>query len=116
MNSKEIFDNAEKALSSYQICDACLGRIFRQIAKGKSNKQKGEVIRKKIGCVKQTNAEDCWLCGGLIDEIAHFSNLVIRALKEYEFDSFLIGSKVDEDILENLNPAQREAAVWERCS
>jgi tRNA pseudouridine synthase 10 len=35
---------------------------------------------------------------GLIDEIPHFADLIEDSLREYEFETFLVGSKIDEDI------------------
>ncbi|MCK4415625.1 MAG: tRNA pseudouridine(54/55) synthase Pus10, partial [Thermoplasmatales archaeon] len=66
-----------------------------------------ELIRNNLKYEKKTIVEDCWLCEGLLDEIEHFANLVSDAVKEYEFDTFLIGSKIDEDILD------KEKELWD---
>ena len=87
---------AEKTLDKYQLCDCCLGRLFRQIETGSRNNQKGELIRNNLEYGEKTIVGDCWLCEGLLDEIGHFANLVSEAIQEYEFDTFLIGSKIDE--------------------
>jgi len=99
MNDK-ILTLAEKTVSAYHLCDSCLGRLFRQIEKGSTNKQKGTLIRNNLKQSKKTHAKNCWLCEGLISD----------ALKEYEFDTFLIGSKIDEDIVE------REKELWDFIS
>jgi tRNA pseudouridine synthase 10 len=99
MNDK-ILTLAEKTVSAYHLCDSCLGRLFRQIEKGSTNKQKGTLIRNNLKQSKKTHAKDCWLCEGLTGETDHFVDLISDALKEYEFDTFLIGSRIDEDIVE----------------
>ena len=105
MNDKTLM-LAGKTVSAYHLCDSCLGRLFRQIEKGPTNKQKGTLIRNNLKQSKKTHAKDCWLCEGLTGEIDHFVDLISGALKEYEFDTFLIGSKIDEDIVE------REKELW----
>lgn len=109
MNDK-ILTLAEKTVSAYHLCDSCLGRLFRQIEKGPTNKQKGTLIRNNLKQSKKTHAKDCWLCEGLTGETDHFVDLISDALKEYEFDTFLIGSKIDEDIVE------REKELWDFIS
>jgi len=109
MNNK-ILTLAEKTVSAYHLCDSCLGRLFRQIEKGTTNKQKGTLIRNNLKQSKKTHAKDCWLCEGLTGETDHFVDLISDALKEYEFDTFLIGSKIDEDIVE------REKELWDFIS
>ena len=109
MNDKTL-TLAEKTVNAYHLCDSCLGRLFRQIEKGPTNKQKGTLIRNNLKQSKKTHAKDCWLCEGLTGETDHFVDLISDALKEYEFDTFLIGSKIDEDIVE------REKELWDFIS
>ncbi len=107
MKKTKILDIANKTIKNYQLCDNCIGRLFRQLNKGVSNKQKGESIRRNIKIEKKINSNDCWLCEGLIDEIPHFASLISDALKNYEFNTFLIGSKVDDEII------QKEKDLWD---
>ncbi len=107
MKKTKILDIANKTIKNYQLCDNCIGRLFRQLNKGVSNKQKGESIRRNIKFEKKINSNDCWLCEGLIDEIPHFASLISDALKNYEFNTFLIGSKVDDEII------QKEKDLWD---
>lgn len=107
MNDKKILELAKKTLSSYQLCDSCLGRLFREIEKETTNKQKGEIIRTTLKHKQEINPKDCWLCEGLLDEIEYFAHLISEALQEYKFETFLVGSKIDEDIL------QREKELWD---
>ncbi len=106
MENKKILDRAQKTLNKYQLCDSCLGRAFRQIKPGIKNREKGKLIRNKLKYEKKTETKDCWLCEGLLDEIEHFADLVLDTMKEYEYDTFLIGSKIEDDIL------GREMKLW----
>jgi len=92
-------NRAEKTLTAYPLCDSCLGRLFRPPQKGLTNKQRGKYLREQLHLKKKTGVNECWLCEGLLGEIDHFTKLVSSILKPYEFDTFLIGSKIDEDIL-----------------
>ncbi len=67
-------------------------------------------IRTQIHQKQKIPAKDCWLCEGLTDEIHHFIDLITKTLEEYEFDTFLIGSKIDEDIQE------KEQRLWDHLS
>ncbi len=107
MKKTKILDIANKTIKKYQLCDNCIGRLFRQVNKGVSNKQKGESIRYDLKFEKKISSNDCWLCEGLIDEIPHFASLISDALKNYEFNTFLIGSKVDDEII------QKEKDLWD---
>lgn len=101
---------ADQLLQKYRLCDSCLGRLFRkEITKG-SNTEKGQWIRTQLHQKHKIPAKECWLCEGLTDEIHHFIDLITKALEEYEFDTFLIGSKIDEDIQE------KERQLWNQLT
>jgi tRNA pseudouridine synthase 10 len=106
MIDRTTLEVAEETLNKYSLCDACIGRLFRQVEKGSANKQKGKLIRNSLKHSEAVDAKDCWLCEGLLGEIEHFADLISQKLKDYEFETFLVGSKIDEDIL------QREEEVW----
>ena len=95
LRNEDIQEIAKK-MASYNLCDSCLGRQFAKVGHGMSNRERGKKIREYFGLPFK---EECWLCDGLMDEIEKFSEMVIEALDEYEYDTFLIGSKVEEDIL-----------------
>ncbi len=97
----ETLKQAEQLLHEYRLCDSCFGRLFRKEIKDGTNSQKGQSIRKQLHHPERTSPHDCWLCEGLIDEIPHFTKIIADAVKDYEFETFLIGSKIDEDIQEN---------------
>jgi len=100
MDTQENRKLIERTLHKYQLCDSCLGRLFRYGEKGIINKKRGELIRDILNLDKKVSPEDCWLCEGLFNEIDLFANLISKELKRYEFNTFLVGSKIDDDILE----------------
>jgi tRNA pseudouridine synthase 10 len=102
----ETLKQAEHLLHEYRLCDSCFGRLFRKEIKDGTNSQKGQSIRKQLHYKERTETHDCWLCEGLIDEIPHFTKIIADAVKEYEFETFLVGSKIDEDIQE------KEQRLW----
>ena len=99
-------NQAKQLLQEHNLCDSCLGRLFRKEIREGSNSEKGQWIRTQIHEKQKIPAKDCWLCEGLTDEIHHFIGLIIKTLEQYEFDTFLIGSKIDEDIQE------KEQQLW----
>lgn len=100
LKDKEITSIAKKTVSKYQLCDHCLGRIFAKIDRRTTNQKRGEIIRSQLKTYEKTKVENCWLCAGLMNEIPHFVDLITNSLKEYEYETFLVGSKIDEDVLE----------------
>jgi tRNA pseudouridine synthase 10 len=98
--NKKILDIARKITKKYKLCDSCFGRNFAKIGSGFSNKKRGEILRKNLGILKETKISKCWLCSGLLEEIPNFIKLISNTLINYEYDSFLIGSKLDEEILD----------------
>ncbi|MEF8847859.1 MAG: tRNA pseudouridine(54/55) synthase Pus10 [Candidatus Thermoplasmatota archaeon] len=100
-DDKEVLKAAEKILNKKNLCDHCLGRFFALIHTDMTNKKRGQIIRKNLKVNKKIPPKKCDLCEGLFNEIEKFADIVISYLNEYEFESFLIGTKIDEDILEN---------------
>lgn len=101
---EDILNEAKKI--KYKLCDACLGRQFAKIERGISNKERGRRLRKFLRIEEISN--HCWLCKGLIDEIEKFAELVIETLKEYEFNTFLVGCKIDDEILKKEKEIENE--------
>jgi len=99
LKDKEITELADKILSRYKLCDHCLGRVFAKIEHDKTNRERGEGVRKTLKHLSKTEVDKCWLCSGLMNEIPHFADLISDSLKDYDFETFLVGSKIDEDIL-----------------
>ncbi len=103
LDNKDILETVEKILPKYCLCDNCLGRLFTKAKKGVSNEDIGSYLRKKTGFNKKIKPSDCELCKGLSIEVEHFCKLILDSLKGYEFNTFLVGCKIDEDIIEKEN-------------
>jgi tRNA pseudouridine synthase 10 len=97
---KKVLNIADKILFNYKLCDHCLGRVFAKIDCKMTNYERGQIIRKNLKKYKKTDVKNCWLCSGLLSEIKHFTDIISDILKKYEYDTFLVGSKIDEEILE----------------
>ncbi len=87
-------DRPTNSLEDYSLCDACSQRLTKF--------QQDKNISIQIVPLKE-----CWLCQGLLSEIPHFADLIESALREFEYGSFLIGSKVDDNL------ASREELLWQ---
>jgi tRNA pseudouridine synthase 10 len=98
---------ASQLLQKYRLCDACLGRLFKKDLEPAANEQKGQYLRKELYQAKKTRILDCFLCEGLLSEIHHFADLITDALKEYDYETFLVGSKIDGDL------QKREQQLWD---
>ena len=90
-------------LGDRTLCDACLGRLTGKAGHGLTNADRGRSIRARFGIPEQGT---CWVCGGLFGEIDGFVDLVASKLVGWEFETFLVGSRVDSEI------AAREEALW----
>jgi tRNA pseudouridine synthase 10 len=90
-----------KNLDNLKICDNCLSRFIINETDIFSNKEKLSIISQVKH--RKVQPKDCNLCEGITNEINIFTDLLYDSLKGYEFDTFLIGCKVDEDIIEKEN-------------
>jgi tRNA pseudouridine synthase 10 len=63
-------------------------------------KKIGKKTRESYKLLKN-KSEECKLCEGLSNQIDNYTNLIINELKEYDYNTFLIGLQVDNEILEN---------------
>jgi len=86
-------------LLQFKLCDSCLGRQFAKLWHGMTNEERGRKIREENG-MEYVPPSSCWLCRGIMGEIDKFASLVVDALKEYEFNTFLVGCRVEEEIIE----------------
>ena len=94
---KEDMKKIESVITSHSLCDCCIGRIFSE--KKENYPEVGREIREKLKKEK-ISPDNCWLCNGITNEIDEFTELIEDKLEEYEFSTFLIGSKVDGEIIE----------------
>lgn len=118
------------------ICDYCLGTQFAEVLTGYSNKKRGNIIRKNIAMLIDsesinsseidpsnffgfnfrlnkkfsriiTRKKQCWLCNNIFDGLERIIRKTEKKVSKLEFDNFLVGSKIPDDIL------NREEKIWE---
>lgn len=96
-----LFALLSKNLSYFHICDNCLTRFIDQSKDNLSYAEKLSLVNKIKH--KKVMTEKCDICAGLTNEIKKFSDIIYESIDEYDFDTFLIGCKIDEDIIEKEN-------------
>lgn len=106
-----IRDNADKIeeLAKIGLCDHCLGRMFGKCGTGMTNDIRGQMMRSALSddaAVPQSGT--CALCENVFDLMGRFANAVADKVNSVESDNFLVGSRVEPDIVE------KEKAIWEK--
>lgn len=103
---------AERALAQ-DLCDHCLGRIFARVDTGLSNRERGESLRMAVNFQRALEERDpaaphikCSVCDDLFNMIPRFAEAVIERLQSLEFDTFLVGTRIDPLITE------KEERLW----
>ncbi len=91
------------SLEAKPLCESCVGRLFARVGTGLSNRERG---RRALSELRMKGARSCWLCRGLVEEIPTFAALVIDELARWQSETFLVGCRVDPDLLE------REEILW----
>lgn len=85
-------------LMNLRICDTCICRLFSSTVDQDDYAELGRKIRNQKKMVF-VSYEDCQLCEGLSNGIEKYISMVKDALDGYEYDTFLIGLHIHEDIL-----------------
>ncbi|MFH1978365.1 MAG: tRNA pseudouridine(54/55) synthase Pus10 [Candidatus Aenigmatarchaeota archaeon] len=120
---------AKKILRNRCLCNHCLGRQFGQLLTGTSNKERGKSIRNvlaleyeskpfvinknnfyehKFRTIKiKMKKEKCVVCEGLFDDLGKIADRVIKKLEKYDYNTFVIGSRLDH-LIEN------EEKLWSK--
>ncbi|MBI2085186.1 MAG: tRNA pseudouridine(54/55) synthase Pus10 [Candidatus Aenigmarchaeota archaeon] len=130
--SMQILEKAKMIMKNGYVCDHCLGRTFAQLTKGTTNSIRGKAIRdifafsaesgEKIE-IDEINIDNydfrnvkrkikkqkptCKICGNFFDGLGSISKKAIDKLSKFEYDNFVVGTKVSGDI------AGREENLWE---
>lgn len=91
-----------RRLADRPLCDACLGRLFGKLGHGHTNEERGRAVREGLAVAPGP----CWLCGDLSGRYDRFAGLVAAKLASWDYDTFLIGSKVDPEV------QAREESLW----
>ncbi len=108
LKDAEIIERARKALKKRKLCDHCLGRLFARIGHGMSNDERGRIIREALGS-EEVKPEECEICQGVFSEesLERYARMALERAEGIEFETFLVGSRFDEEIL------KAEESLWE---
>jgi tRNA pseudouridine synthase 10 len=114
-----ILETARKILKDGPICDHCLGRQFAKLSTGLSNDMRGKAIKLVLAMqsgadkdtelseeLKKSSESKCWVCNNLFIHLDTWAEKAIIALSDYEFDNFLVGTRVTGLLAEN------EEIIW----
>ncbi len=113
-----ILDTARKTIKEGSICDHCLGRQFAKLSTGLSNDLRGSAIRLVLAMQASADKDNdlmeeikksinkCWVCNGLFENLESWAEKAVAALSDYEYDNFLVGTKITGLLSEN------EEIIW----
>jgi len=130
---ESILELSFKLLSSYTLCDHCLGRQFAQLLTGTSNEERGRHIRYITAMYidtleeyedkhnnfasfefhnckvlrKNNNVKECFICGGIFDRVNEIANNILKIIEGYEYSTFLVGIVPKKEMILN------EEKIWE---
>ena len=126
----EIIEIAKKILKIGYVCDHCLGRQFAQLLSGLTNEERGRIIRLFLAMnyevkpfdadlsnfcsfkfrnqkLKVVKKKKCCICNDVFEKLDGFKSEVEKKLKDVEFETFLVGTKLSHDLIE------KEESLWE---
>ena len=105
-----MFDVVTSIMREGPICADCLGRQFAECSSNLTNKQRGQAIRVVAAMMNDVpvSSEDweaaddnCWVCGGLFGRLDEWVTRCIEQLQDYEFSTFLVGTRLSGRLAEN---------------
>ncbi len=111
-----IGEKAEKLIKNEDLCDHCLGRQFAQLGHGLENHTRGKIVRNYGEDLEEKHFDErpesstggeCGYCNGIFEEIEDYAEMVISSVDRYELETFLIGIRPPEKLLE------KEEELWE---
>lgn len=108
-----IVEKAERVLEKHKLCDHCLGRLFAGLGKG-TNEERGRAIRFVLNMERSTRGlepikepGECELCRNVFERIPELVEIMRKASEGIEFETFLVGSRLPEDV------GEKEKTLWE---
>lgn len=130
----EVLQKAAHVLETY-VCNRCLGRQFAQLLSGRTNEERGRVVRDvvafaldageklnvdmqnfvgyrfhraEIKVQEQKEEPVCTVCNNLFDGIDTYVKKAIKMLSRLDFNTFLVGTRLREEFI------GKEEDLWER--
>ncbi|WP_406671315.1 tRNA pseudouridine(54/55) synthase Pus10 [Methanolobus sp. ZRKC4] len=133
-----ILETAKKIINEGPICDNCMGRQFAKLSTGLTNVERGQAIKLSLAMEGDASFKDtgddslleelskssvyarkslgvagddekCWVCLGLYDNLYIWAERAIEAIRDIEYSTFLVGTKVSGLLAEN------EEILWSEC-
>ncbi len=111
-------------LLTRNLCDHCLGRQFALLGHGLENYERGAILR-RLESPKESNftpdqvpadatrGGSCPLCDGLFNRIQEFTDRIIECVKPYQFDTYLVGSRIRQSMINEEEQLQNEFGIQE---
>ncbi|RLG45852.1 MAG: tRNA pseudouridine(54/55) synthase Pus10 [Thermoproteota archaeon] len=96
-------DDLKSLLATYKLCNRCLGRQFFYACPWIPTDIKGQIVKKIVyfeTAKNEDTGKECYICGGLINQLEDIGEKILDKLSEYEFKSYKIGTIFPTDVLE----------------
>jgi len=93
-------------LQKYYLCDSCHTRQFPFAQKDIHNLSNRNIINLKNE-VKKNQNQSCFICGHIMS-LTKYTELVINALRDYEFTNLVIGARIPTAIIEREDNMRAE--------
>lgn len=90
-----VLERARALIERYDICNACLGRVFLSVA-GSDNEERGRKIREALGAEEP---EHCYFCMDWSRRVGVIAGWVEREMKKYEAQTFRIGTRLSAELI-----------------
>lgn len=96
----EMLEKAKK-IAEMHVCDRCLGRQFAKWDTGMTNDLRGSLIREELNKCGYKSQIDrpCPICEDIFDMLGRYAEVAAEAISSVESDNFLIGSRVEPEIV-----------------
>lgn len=131
---KKVTEKAIMLMKEQYVCDNCLGRGFAELLSGLTNKERGRIIRHYVAFlidsgekidvdnsnfysikfrnlkIKPKKPKECRTCKNFfLKKIDELAERVAEKMAPYEFDTFLIGTVVSDELIKG------EERIWDRA-
>lgn len=94
-------------LKDYSICDSCINRQFPYEQNDIGTASNGRTLKlKKVATKKQIKS--CFICDNIMSSLQKYTDLVMNAIRDYEFTSLVIGARIPTAIIEREDTLRAE--------
>lgn len=111
---KNVKEQTQKIIEITQgnICNRCLGRNFYPQVSGNDNQERGVYLKDIVGADVEMpeKSEACYVCGDIFLDLEDILERIINTIhdSEVEFETFLVGCRLPNEILEKEKGIQDE--------